>query len=92
MIIDQFIDEEEIIRPPGFYKRKEKILDVCLITFSHEIFSFAKNMEGSVVVGEMHAADGVYEIIKLLLIVLTLYTEIVCNLCISCKSMRMIIL
>ena len=45
MIIDQFIDEEEIIRPPGFYKRKEKILDVCLITFSHEIFSFAKNME-----------------------------------------------
>ena len=65
MIIDQFIDEEEIIRPPGFYKRKEKILDVCLITFSHEIFSFAKNMEGSVVVGEMHAAGGVYEIIKL---------------------------
>ena len=65
MIIDQFIDEEEIIRPSSFYKRKEKILDVCLITFSHEIFSFAKNMEGSVVVGEMHAAGGVYEIIKL---------------------------
>ena len=65
MIIDQFIDEEEIIRPTSFYKQNEKILDVCLITFSHEIFLFAKNMEGSVVVGEMHAAGGVYEIIKL---------------------------
>lgn len=65
MIIDQFIDEEEIIKPSSFYKRKEKILDVCLITFSHEIFSVAKNMEGSVVVGEMHAAGGVFEIIKL---------------------------
>ena len=65
MITDQFINEEEIICAEKIYGKREKILDVCLITFSHIIFSFAKNMKNSSVIAEMPAAGGVYEVIKL---------------------------
>lgn len=65
MITDQFIDEEGIINAPLFYKRREKTLDVCLITFSSEIFNFALNMEGSSVLSEISAASGRYQIVQL---------------------------
>ena len=65
MITEQYIYEEEIIKASDCYKKREKILDICIITFSYKIFSFAKEMEGSEVVGELFAASGVYEIVKL---------------------------
>ncbi len=65
MIIDQFIDENEIISAPAVYGKREKTLDVALITFSSEIFKDAKEMEGSFVLSVISAAGGKYEIIKL---------------------------
>ena len=39
MITEQYIYEEEIIKASDCYKKREKILDICIITFSYKIFS-----------------------------------------------------
>ena len=65
MITDQFLEEKEIISPKCFYGEREKLLDVCIITFSYIIFSSAKDMEGSKVIATVPSAGGNYEIIKL---------------------------
>ena len=65
MITDSFSLEEPIIKPEMIYRRSEKLLDVCLITFSWKIFQEARNMEGSKVVGTLSAASGKYDIISL---------------------------
>ena len=65
MITDSFSLDEPIIKPEMIYRRSEKLLDVCLITFSWKIFQEARNMEGSKVVGTLSAASGKYDIISL---------------------------
>ena len=65
MIIEQFLEEKEIISPKCFYGKREKLIDVCIITFSYIIFSSAKDMEGSKVIASVPSAGGNYEIIKL---------------------------
>ena len=65
MITEQFLEEKEIISPKCFYGEREKLLDVCIITFSYIIFSSAKDMEGSKVIATVPSAGGNYEIIKL---------------------------
>ena len=65
MITESFSLEEPIIKPEMIYRRSEKLLDVCLITFSWKIFQEARNMEGSKVIGTLSAASGKYDIISL---------------------------
>ena len=65
MITEQFLEEKEIISPKCFYGEREKLLDVCIITFSYIIFSSAKDMEGSKVIASVPSAGGNYEIVKL---------------------------
>lgn len=65
MITDSFNDEKAIIEAEMIYGKNEKTLDVCLMTFSHEVFKKALEMEGSVVIGQLSVAMGKFQVVKL---------------------------
>lgn len=65
MITESFSFDKPIIEPWMFYGRKEKTLDICLITFSHKIFKEAEEMEGTSVLTELESAGGKHPVLLL---------------------------
>lgn len=65
MIIDSFDNKTEpIMSIKDFYGEKKKIINICIVIFSKEIYEYILNNYNCEVIGNIMACNGVYPIYK----------------------------
>lgn len=65
MIIDSFdLQSEPLVRLEDFYGEKRSVVDICIVTFSHEIYQYVLKQFNCQEIAYLKASNGTYPIYK----------------------------